>query len=336
MTTDTELRSLFAPLDELEPTADQIAALSGRVERGRARRRRRRIPLAVAATTAVAAAGFALLPASDAPDERPDTLRLAAAVAAERATPPPDVAPFRYTRVRATFTYAAREGNRIARDVNERTSETWVGARWTGREIAPAGRHWQTGDPELARREFPRSQHLDPLTKPIDRAFAYGDGALAELDPATLPSGRDEIARVLTEGIRTDRWSPYPESRGRPTNVPEEAQRAITAYSMVLLLVYARLNGDQRAALLDVLADSADARDLGTVTDAAGREGRGVDLVFPQPGWTVERIRIVFDPGTAEVREWTLHPIGGASKGSPERHELVLATGWADAIGDRP
>jgi hypothetical protein len=46
-----------------------------------------------------------------------------------------------------------------------------------------------------------------------------------------------------------------------------------------------------------------------------------------------QRIRVVFDPDTSEVLEWSMT---STDSSAPSRHELVLATGWADEVGERP
>jgi hypothetical protein len=241
----------------------------------------------------------------------------------------------RYARVRRSFRFRAREGGRAAEVIHEGVQESWVGARWRGRIITRDGTRRVTGDAALARRAFAGERSV---FRARESAFAYGDGPLARLDPADLPAGRDAIARALTDGIRNDRWGPYPESRGTPTGEPEQLVREHTAYSAIILLVYARLTADQRAALLDVLANISEADDLGMVTDSAGRTGRGVALAFPSPSPALpaNSYRIVFDPESAEILEWTMTPPGGPSTMTPEQHEVVLGTGWAQRIGRRP
>ena len=319
---DDELRELLEPLAAHQPAALDVARL--REQAAGARRRRRTRRASAVAVAALATLAVALLPAPDEPRRSPedgvDVLRSAAAVAAAQPDPPIAGARFRYARVRAQFTYEAREDGRVARDNYERTEETWVGARWKGRVIARAGRRWQTGDRDLARAAFGAGP--TPLIEASDAPFAYGDGPLARLDPSTLPDDRARIARVLNRGIRTDRWGPYASSRGRPTGIPEHVQRSHTAYSMVLLLVYARLTADQRAALLDVLATHAAARDLGPVEDAIGRRGHAVRLDFPPPTpystpAPAEQISLVFDPVTSEILEWSMTPPDGPSRSGP-------------------
>jgi len=344
--TDDELRDRLAPLAEHEPSAAAVAALRERAGRVGVRPRRRRAPR-VAALGLAAAAGIAavLLGPADPEPARPpaptaDVLLAAAAVADAQPSPAVAVAPLRYVRLERTVTFERRLGDRVAVRTHENSVEAWVGSRWRGREMGTAERVSLTGDHELGR-PWRGLVGVGPLGgEAYDRAFAYGDGPLARLDPTKLPQERDALARVLDEGMRNDRWGPYAESRGRPSDIPEDAQRAHNAYRTILLLVYARLTGTQRAALLDVLAANSAARNLGTVKDGAGREGRGVLLDFPikNPGgetWS-ESHRLIFDPATAEVLEWTMEPLGGAGPAAPRRNELVLETGWAQKVGERP
>jgi hypothetical protein len=334
MLTDEDIRQRLAPLAALEPTEDDLAALRA-APRPRPRRRPRAALVLTAAATAAAAA-IALAPAAREPERSPEPpLVAAAAIAAQRSVPTVDDAPYRYTRTRNTLTYEVRRDRRVGGERYEIDAEAWVGARWRGREIGAESRRALVGDIALAREQFGAKGH--PF-EAYDRPYAYGDGPLARLDPRTLPQDRKTLARVLTTGIRTDRWGPYASSRGRPLDMPEDLLRSVTAHHTILLLVHARLTPVQRAALLDMLAAEAPARDLGTVTDAIGRRGRGVALSYPIGGPIVghERYRIVFDPATAEVLEWAHEPPDGASRWAPHRVETVIETGWARRVGERP
>jgi hypothetical protein len=289
--------------------------------------------LGVAAVAGVLAA--LLAPADPERVAPPKNALLTAASAAEKRGEP--AGPLRYTRVDMTFTYVLRKGGHEGSRTHRLIAESWVGARWRGRQIGTAEAVTASGDPEITRLEWASTRGGMPA---YDRPYAYGDGPLARLDPRDLPEEREELARVLYEGMRYDRWGPYASSRGERTDIPEDAMRAHNAYRTILLLIYARLSGPQRAALLDVLAADAHARDLGTVTDGAGRQGLGVVLRYPievPGGGTVhEEHRLIFDPVNAEVLEWTMEPGGGAGPGSPRRRELVLETGWAQEVRQRP
>jgi hypothetical protein len=204
-------------------------------------------------------------------------LRAAAAVAADEPVPRAAEAPYRYTKIRERSIHAFFQGEATASHTMERLGEAWVGARWRGREVHAQGRFRSSGDPGLARAT---SRDMEARAEPREGPYAYGDGPLAELDPTTLPATRDAIAATLRDGIRFDRWGPYPESRGKDSGLAGGADRSYTAHALINLLVYARLTPQQRAALLDVFAGDPAARDVGTVKDSEGREGRGVALEY--------------------------------------------------------
>ena len=341
--TDDDLRELFAPLAGDEPAPAEISRLR-REAAARPRRRPRRMTVAALGTTTVAfALALALLPGAgdrDPTDPRRSVLDTAAAVAADHPVPPVSDAPLRYAKVLRTFSYPAIGDGDIPNH-NEQVTETWVGARWRGREIAQQGRSWRDVDGVV------REGYADPLVAARDQPYAYGDGPLAELDPADLPAERDAIARVLRDGIRFDRWGPYPESRGKDSGIPPQAEAFHVTYSIVGLLVYARLTPDQRAALIDVLATDRAARDLGTLEDRRGREGSAVELTYDDAagpaGSRRARFRVIFDRRTSEILEWSVGAArptptdpAGRPVGTPDRTETVLATGYANAVGDRP
>jgi hypothetical protein len=103
------------------------------------------------------------------------------------------------------------------------------------------------------------------------------------------------------------------------------------------LLSAARVTPAQRSAMLDVLSSDPAAHDLGTVKDAEGREGRGVQLHYPgaQFLFGANRFEVIFDPDSSEILQWSVAP-DEPSRGTPARIETVLASGYVTAIGDRP
>jgi hypothetical protein len=353
-TADDDVRDVFAPLAADEPASHELArlrraAISGRRSRSRLLPRRFYGVVAITASIAVA---FALLPGSSPKtgvNEDVGVLRAAAAVAAER--PIPNVADgrWRYAKVRETHRSIARDGDRVVEARSVRIEESWVGPRWQGRTRLAPSQFDYTGSASLAnelRRWYVR--HDDYFTKALEIPYAYGDGPTANLDPRTLPEDRDAIAHVLREGIRLDRWGPYPESRGRELMPPGNDRDSYITYKFIGLLVNARLTPAQRAALLDVLATDPAARDLGTMTDSEGRQGRGVALDYEAPGGGLpaHSYRVIFDPDTAEILEWWYptsttrpeHTDGQrplVPKG-PTRVVTVLETGYTDTIGQRP
>ncbi|MCW2982554.1 MAG: hypothetical protein JWR63_124, partial [Conexibacter sp.] len=244
-----------------------------------------------------------------------------AAVAAEQPAP---AGPWRYVLLRESFTYRHTDGGRVADDHHEQRVETWVSGRWDGREIAARGRRWSTGDPAVAAAHG--GDGADAIDKPRDGAYAYGDGPLAGLDPADLPQDRDGIAAALRARIA---------AYARNAHASPDS---LTAYSIINLLVAARLSPPQRAALFDILARDPHAQDLGTIKDAEGRDGHGIVLRYdgPQMLLGAGAFRVVFDPGTAEIREWSLTPPADEAANGMSRTETILAAGYAPAAGERP
>jgi len=345
-TEDRDLHELFAPLAADEPTPAELSALRRRAAttkqvRAGARRPAWRLGAAVTGATAAVAVGLAVLPSADdgtRPAGAAAVLHAAAAVAADQVVPPVADGPLRYAKVRATFVYSVARDGRVAQSHHQQIVETWVGSQWNGRTVSEQGHMWITGDADLARAALPFSEGHDPLDKPRDGAYAYGDGPLAELDPATLPSDRDGIAAALRDGIRDNTWALRPADRGRPQPPGAPSADSFVTYSIIGLLVNARLTAQQRAALLDVLAADPAARSLGDVTDGDGRTGTGIELAYSgNQMLAADRFRVIFDPKTSEVLEWSMTPPGGDDHpGAPWRTETVLATGYAQETGERP
>jgi hypothetical protein len=342
--TDDDLKTLLAPLATTEPTAAERAALRRAAASATApasapaphRRLRGRAVGALAAATAVAGVALAVLPTGD-QGARTSILHAAAAQAADEPVPSAADLPLRYSRIRDTFVYTNARDGRQATDTATQESEAWVGARWEGRQRYEQGHDTVAGDPELGRAFGSPEQAERTWLKPRDGAYAYGDGPLAELDPADLPSDRDGIAKTLREGIETDRWSPYPESRGKDNRATRAPVDSYLTYSMLYLLTQARTTPQQRAAMLDVLAADPAARDLGTVKDAEGRSGRGVALDYPgeQFLFGANHFVVIFDPDSSEILQWSMAP-ETPNRGTPARTVTVLAGGYVAEVGERP
>lgn len=327
---DDDLRRVFAPLRADTPTRDELAAARAATARGPAPVRRRLLP-ALAAATAVLLVALALRP-GDGGDRPAGSALLDAAAAAERTrVPAAATAPLRYVQVRRTLRFGVRRDGRTASRHVVQDVESWVGERWRGRSRAAAGREWTTGDGRLAARTWRPGEGV--LLDPRDEPFAYGDGPLADLDPAELPAERDAMGRTLRDGLRAGRWSPY----GRAVRAGRTRDDSLATDAMVRLLVHARLTPAQRAALLETLAASPAARDLGRVRDARGRTGDGVELAYRGAQYLqgAERYRLVVDRRTAEVLQWSFTP-GAVRTGLPATTETVLRAGYATAVGRRP
>jgi hypothetical protein len=337
---DHDLRSALAPLAERDPAPDELVALRRAVaaaDHGRPARRTVRTAATVATTTLAVVVGLAVLPGSDQHGRAPratDVLHAAAASAASETIPPVADGALRYTKVLRTFTYSATKDGRSAQRHFSEQVEAWVGPAWKGRIIASDARRWVTGDAALANLPLAQGGLDAGSTTP------YGDGPLANLDPAELPSDPASIARVLEDGIRNNRWSADPAGRGKPSTLPPGVSDAsFITYSILNLLTNARLTPAQRSALLTVLADDPNARDLQATTDSRGRAGRGVSLTYdgPQVLLGAQRFRVTFDPRSSEILEWSLSGEPGAdARSTPATTTTVLATGFAQRTGERP
>jgi hypothetical protein len=253
---DHDLRSALAPLAERDPAPDELVALRRAVaaaDHGRPARRAVRTAATVATATLAVAVGLAVLPGSDqhgGATRATDVLHAAAASAASETIPPIADGAFRYTKVLRTFTSSTTKDGRSAQRHFSEQVEAWVGPAWKGRIIASDARRWVTGDAALA--NLPLAQgglgagsttpdgEVGPGDPPKESDYAYGDGPLANLDPAELPSDPASIARVLEDGIRNNRWSADPAGRGKPSSLaPGVSDASFITYSILNLLTNA-------------------------------------------------------------------------------------------------
>jgi hypothetical protein len=334
---DQDVRDALSPLRDAAPEAVDLAALRRRLaSTAPAPRRTRRTVGAIATATAVVGIGIALLPGSDDPGSRSSSALGALVTPSALASDVPPVAdgPYRYVRVRDTYTYVTTRGDRSATLRSEQTGESWVSAGWKGRQLTEYGASRTTGDPALA---GPIGRSAPQQGTSSDGPFLYGDGPLATLDPAELPTEQDAIARTIREGIRSNRWGANGKVGPRRSGGPSDD--AYFAYSIVGLLVNARLTTDQRAAFLDILRTAPGARDGGVGADAIGRRGQVVDLSYgrDQTLLGVRGLRVVFDPGSDEILEWSLIPEPPTDdQPNMARTETVLRSAYVDSTRDRP
>lgn len=305
---DQDVRDALSAIRGATPEARDLSALRRRLATAPPPRRAPRRTLGLIATaTAVVGVGIALMPAAERPDPRSpaalDALRTPSALASE--VPPVRDGRFRYAKVRTRYTHVATRGDRTATQRSEETSESWVSGGWKGRQLTVYDASSVSGDPDLGVHGFARPPREGSRS---DGRYLSPDGPLATLDPADLPAGRDAIGRALRDGVRTNRWA-----EGRRRGVPFHFQGStdsFVAYSIIDLLVDARLTADQRAAFLDVLRTDRNARSGGVGTDSEGRRGQVIDLDFTgkQALLGVKGLRVVFDPQSAEILEWSAIP----------------------------
>jgi hypothetical protein len=339
-TTDHDLLDRLAPLRELEPTDEEIAALLAAADELRAPRRRARRPartVAVVAATAAVIGALAALPGgkeSARPQDAHGILQAAAAVAAEQPAPKA----YRYTRMLSRFVDGVRAGDERGRVTYEQTSENWTSDGFRGRTVAPQGTVTWASPPSAPLAAA--GGNAAGLVKPYDGAYRYGDGPLARVPFTVLPEDPAALGALLEAAIRDGRW--MPDGSGPPRWAPGVVEEEVT-HSAVTLLSMGNLTSGQRAALFQLLGSRPGARSLGEVTDVTGRRGVGV---------AVGDLRVIIDPNTSDILQ-SSEVLAPPPEKAPrfegphrppwpppvwlaERTEVFLSTGSVAALGDRP
>ena len=198
---------------------------------------------------------------------------------------------------------------------------------------------------------------MRPSTAPLE----IGDGPLANVPLAQLPTDPERLAALLDAATRDGRWAP---GGGRLLPFgpdPDAAVRFIVAREALTLLTVANATPALRAALFGVLARMPDVAATGERTDALGRRGEGLEIRFPagalgplaadpsgrplggENATRPDIIRVVFDAKTSDILSWSvskdlqLRPPTGPE--GPQRlgeEHLILRTGHVFEAGDRP
>lgn len=350
-TADPDLHETFAPLREVEPTPEEIErvlALADELRSPRSlavpRRRTGRAVALVAATAAVIGA-IAALPggeSSSRPRDAHGVFQAAAAVAAGQPAP----AAFRYTRALERFVYGlnAADGEH-GRVTEQQTSESWTADGWRGRTTAARGTTTWAAPPSPALLQA--AGDVGAVVKAYDGDYRYGDGPLARVPFAAIPSDAAAAGQMLQDAIRDGRW--LSERNAHPHWAPRVVESEV-ARSAVQLLAMGNLDGGQRQALFGVLGSRPGARSLGEVTDATGRKGVGVALRLPDFG---DELRVIIDPESSDILQSTevmapppasppKLPAGVRTPPWPppawlaERTQVFLSTGGVGALGARP
>jgi hypothetical protein len=301
----------------------------------------------VAAVAALIGGVLAALPGGrDAarPQSAHGILQAAAAVAAEQPAPAEDLRAYRYTRVLSRFVDLVQVDGERNRAIWQQTSENWTSDGFRGRTVALQG----TGSWERPPTEAMRSiDGAAAIVKPYDGDFRYGDGPMARVPFAALPTDPAQLARLLEDAIRDTRWALQPSKHPRwaPGAVESEV-----GHSAVTLLALGNLTSAQRSALFQVLSERPGARALGDVRDATGRAGVGVALPLPAGR---SRLQVIIDPKTSEILQSSevmdpppaeAPPLENGRRMVPwpapvwleSRTEVYLGAGHVAAIGDRP
>jgi hypothetical protein len=316
------LEDRLSALKPQAPTDAEIAHLLATADR---RTRRRRVRIAGGALLATAAATFTLaaLPSEQAPTTVAAILESAASTAADQDAPPA------WTGYRYLQSIDRRESRGYT---IERTEEEWIDSTWQGRYRSqarlvsgtitapelPAKVRAKLTDEQLEQSErsaqrYPESV-LAPrdLTTPRDMPNLYGDGALAKVPLQDLPTDPGALGKLLVEAHKDGRWTPG----GGWNPLADSIHREVLS-DVLLLLAKANVTPGQRAALISVLGNYDGATPLPETQDRRGRTGRGVEIAG---------VKIVFDPDTSELLEW--------SEGG-EAHTF-LRSGRVAELGQRP
>ena len=317
------IEDLLAPLHAEPPTDDELQRLLRTADR-RTRRRRLRIATGAVCATATVTALLAALPAEGpTPVTVPTTaaaiLRTAAQTAADQPVPPA-WAGYRYVQ---SIDRRENPGYTV-----ERTEEEWVDSHWQGRMLSTAKLISGTITapepppgvkvPQGADEAFVRSTlAARDFSTPADMPNLYGDGPLARVPLAELPTDPAKLADLLLAAHKDGRWTP-----GGGWDPAPEIMHYEVLRDVLLLLTLANTTPEQRAALITVLTNYDGVTPLPQVRDRRGREGRGVQIAVGRQA----PVTVIFAPATSELLEW--------SQGS-ETHTFVRF-GHVAQIGDRP
>lgn len=294
----TELRELLAPLRDELPTDAEIAAVL-RTAAAPRRRPRRRLATGLTVATAAAGAAFAALPGTGTRNPLPTTatglLRATAASAADR-TPAP-FSGYRYTEVVEHWRWAAPAGH-PATEMEQRV-ENWVDRNWQGRTIAQPGRIIEGEG--------------NGMEKARDTPYMYGDGSLADLDIAALPTEPHALRDALVAKYKSVDWAP-----GHPT---AQQVHYDTVRSILTLLGTANTTPELRAGLWGALALSD------------GLQKAGDNAVRIPTGSGEGNFTVVFNVDTSEMLSWSEV---GSAVGTPNQTHTFVRAAHVHSIGDRP
>jgi hypothetical protein len=349
---DPDLHETLAPLREVEPSPEDISrvlALADELRSPRSlavpRRRRAGRAVALVAATAAVIGAIAALPGGESrrrPQDAHGVLQAAAAVAADQ----PGPLAYRYTRAQDRIVYAinAPDGQR-GRVTEAQASENWTSDGWKGRTTGAQGTSTWSSPPSAAL--LKAAGDVGAIVKPYDGDYRYGDGPLARVPFAAIPSDAAAAGRLLEAAIRDGRW--MPDANAHPHWAPGVVESEVTR-SAVLLLAMGNLTSPQRQALFELLGTRLGAHALGQVTDATGRKGVGVALRLPDFG---DELRVIIDPETSDILQSSevmapppatppKLPAGVRRPPWPpaawlaERTQVFLSRGSVAALGVRP
>jgi hypothetical protein len=249
---------------------------------------------------------------------------------------------YRYTRAIERVTY----GTHAANVTLEQSTETWVDRYWRGRRRSEHARFVRrSGNPKVARRIVRHG--LVTGHRPGNESYGYGDGALAHVPLADLPTDPDALLRLLTDAEHDLRWGPPGAAAeklfGSQPPDSDATVRFRLARDVVLLLTEANATPELRRALFGVLARLPGVRRRGPMRDARGRIGDGVEIrdpFEPDPSGPGD-LRVIVEPRTGDVLSWSL--VGKRPVKDPRVHGQLIAeshifvrTGRVPRLGQRP
>ena len=241
-------------------------------------------------------------------------LRAAAAVAADR-TSPPAFTGYRYTEVLERLRCHGLTGGPRA---SERRVENWVDRSWNGRIVTHRGRVLE-GRPDAFMLES-------------------GDGRTRTATGrcATSTSARSDRAAAAAASLQANYLRDF--DPGYEPSAPHVDYHVTR--SVLLLLSTANTTPSLRAALWGVLALMPGLQGAPDVRDPLGREGEAVTLpglplpvAQGEPPVHVGQFTVIFDPRKSELLSWTLIGPGG---GAPDHTQTFVRAAHVRKIGDRP
>ena len=280
-----DLQTLLRPLREAEPTADELARVRAAIRDERLERParrglrlppfgRRRFALLAATSLAIAVA-VAALPAGEDDSTLRGALRAAAAAAADA----PAGAPFTGYRHIVERVRFERPGSKPT----EFRREVWVNAQWRGVERIDAGGG----------------------TRPETAPLAARTGPFGQAPLAKLPTDPDALLRALTAAYDDGSFAAPGEAPAQQPKRDADGRRAEMVVATATLIAESNATPELRAAGFGVLERLGGAKDLGTVRDAEGREGRGLEVAWggtlPNGDRWASAMRLIFDTETGEV-----------------------------------
>src|SRR3954452_6383334 len=325
-------------------------------ERTRARRpflarRRGVLPVAVAAL-AVALLVTQLEPSGGGPALTGTALaakqlRDAAAVV-ERQPDPRAIGPGQYWYQRSLRVHPSMNGARAGTCdghcywfVQPIVAETWIGRDGNGRVIStPVG---EARFPQARDREQWQVAGSPPLGKPFDGPIEDLSGRAPGFDLGLVDLGTQRVRYEQLVALPTDPDALLARLKVAAARDERVVTPAVLFGIVENLLVRTPVPSQLRAALYRVAARIPGIYSIGQTTDAAGRQGVGVEFDQTSPRGFVLKTVLIFDPATGELLGERVGPtilstgrVDPGITGNFDEDAFFLEQGVVDAIGRRP